>query len=122
LCHRDQHPAIGFIVRVGGELGPDDEPHTGQLAHDRLGERAVELRLEVTARPAREPDGPTGITPLMPPSNTNERSCDASRASRASSALRANSPSPTIAAPRRNTKTSARESRAQIVRTPLASL
>ena len=34
--------------------GPKRQPHAGELAHEHLGERAVELALEVMSRPARE--------------------------------------------------------------------
>src|SRR5262249_27534437 len=53
---RTEHAAIGLVERIGSELGAQAEPGPAELAHQRLGERAVELGLEVGAGPAGERD------------------------------------------------------------------
>ena len=54
MRHRGDHPPVGLVAGLGDELGADREPDPGELAHDGLGERAIELLLEVGARPGRE--------------------------------------------------------------------
>ena len=115
-------------TRLGRELGAIDEPNAGELAHHRLGERAVELRLEMRARPASRAT-PALVAPggyaVTPPSNTARSSStatsrdeprDAAPSSRARRRRRS-----TRAATQHEDSRRARAARV-IVRTPLAPL
>ena len=56
LRERGEHAAIGFVARrrIGRELDANRQPNAGELAQQQIGERAVELLLEMRARPRRE--------------------------------------------------------------------
>ena len=102
LRERGEHAAIGFVARRGSGASSvrSDEPHAGELAHQRVGERAVELLLEVRARPRRERELMLRARRIRGDAalehERRRRSSATSRASRATSARFASSPSATI--------------------------